>query len=131
MIENSPSLLRRYLSTFIDGIFIIAAFVIVSYVLPGDDTISTPVRVGLVLCLILSYDTVCTSKFCTLGQKLLGIRVRSKQTLEKISLPAAYIRIVVKIILGFISFLTIPISKERRALHDFAAGSIVIDARSV
>jgi uncharacterized RDD family membrane protein YckC len=131
MIENSPSLLRRYLSTFIDGIFIIAAFVIVSYVLPGDDTISTPVRVGLVLCLFLAYEPVCTSKFCTLGQKLLGIRVRSKQTLEKISLPAAYIRIVVKIILGFISFLTIPISKERRALHDFAAGSVVIDARSV
>ena len=99
------------------------SFIIVSYILSGDNAISIPVRIGLLLCLFFAYEPVCTSKVCT-WPKIMGIRVRSKQTLGKISLSSAYIRIVVKILLGFISFLTIPLSKERRAIHDFAAGSV-------
>lgn len=131
MIENSPSILKRYMATLIDGVFVITTFIIVSYILSGDNAISIPVRIGLLLCLFFAYEPVCTSKVCTLGQKIMGIRVRSKQTLGKISLSSAYIRIVVKILLGFISFLTIPLSKERRAIHDFAAGSVVVDSKFV
>jgi uncharacterized RDD family membrane protein YckC len=54
------------------------------------------------------------------------IRVRDYQTLERISIPAACARIFVKIILGFISFLTIPIDSAKRGIHDIAVGSVVI-----
>jgi len=45
---------------------------------------------------------------------------------ENISIPAAYLGIIVKIALGFISLVAIVFTKDRRAIHDFAAGSIVI-----
>lgn len=58
----------------------------------------------------------------------MGVRVRKHVTYARISLPAAYARIVVKIVLGIISFLTIPFTKDRRGIHDFAVDSVVIRA---
>jgi uncharacterized RDD family membrane protein YckC len=75
------------------------------------------------------YEPFCTSFSCTLGQKLTGIRVRMLSSYERISLPRAYLRIVVKLFLGLISFFSLPFSKNRRAIHDFAVGSIVIYER--
>lgn len=123
---NYPSILRRYLATFIDGCFIFAAFFAVSYGLNQQGTVVDILRVGLILLFFFAYEPICTSRFCTIGQKLMHIRVRRVSNLEKISIPAAYLRILVKIVLGFISLLAIVFSKDRRALHDFAAGSIVI-----
>ncbi len=36
----------------------------------------------------------------------------------------AYIRILIKIVLGIISFFSIPFTKNKRALHDFAAARL-------
>ena len=36
-----------------------------------------------------------------------------------------------KITLGFISFFTIPFSKEKRALHDLIIGSVVLEENAV
>jgi uncharacterized RDD family membrane protein YckC len=63
-----------------------------------------------------------------LKQRRTGIRVRTNESFEKISVPAAYLRVVIKILLGIISLLSITFTKERRAVHDFAAGSVVIMA---
>lgn len=38
----------------------------------------------------------------------------------------AIIRYIIKISLGWISFLTINSNYEKRAIHDFVAGSVVI-----
>jgi len=65
-----------------------------------------------------------------LGQWIMRIRVSQLPDFEKISIPSAYIRTLMKIFLGLISLFTIPITKGRRAIHDFAVGSIVITANS-
>jgi uncharacterized RDD family membrane protein YckC len=45
-------------------------------------------------------------------------------------MPAAYLRYVLKLLLGFYSFFAMSFNKERRALHDLASGSIVLDSRA-
>ncbi len=121
-----PSILRRYMATFIDGCFIMTVFFTASYALNQQSEISDYIRVAVICFMFFGYEPICTSQFCTIGQKLAGIRIRKASNLEKISVPAAYIRIVVKIVLGVISLLAIAFTKDRRAIHDFAAGSIVI-----
>jgi len=124
-----PSILRRYLSTLIDSIFIISMLILVSYIFQQKHGIANQTRVVLIFSMFFIYEPLCTSFFCTLGQKVTGIRVRDYAAFgeQKISLPKAYLRIISKVFLGFISFFTIMFSKEKRAIHDFLAGSIVLE----
>ena len=122
-----PSILRRYLSTFIDSLFVIGVLILVSYLLDSEENAATNIRLGIILFMFFVYEPIFTSNFCTIGQKLTGIRVRKISTGNKISIIQAYVRIILKIFLGLISFFTIPFSKNKRAIHDFAVGSFVID----
>lgn len=127
-IPNSPTILRRYLSTFIDAMFILVVFVALSFVFKDNSSSSDSIRLLVFFVMFFCYEPIFTSMACTVGQKITGIRVRTLNTHQKISILSAYIRIVVKILLGFLSLLSIPLTKGRRAVHDYAAGSIVIMA---
>jgi len=121
-----PSIIRRYFSTVIDGLFIFGIFVLSSYILDTKNTAATKIRLGIILFMVFVYEPIFTAYFCTLGQKITGIRIRKFSTGNRISLIRAYLRIIVKIFLGIISFFTIPFTKNKRAIHDFAAGTFVI-----
>jgi uncharacterized RDD family membrane protein YckC len=121
-----PTLFRRYLSTLVDGLLLIGGIVVFSNLLGNREGL-TGFRIALFLFLLLGYEPVLTAYACTLGQYLLGIRVRRVDApTRRLSLPAAYVRYLVKVPLGLISFLTIGFTKQQRALHDFAAKSIMI-----
>lgn len=122
----SPSILRRYMSTFIDGVFILTTFLAVSAVLELSQVVPDTIRVPLILGILFLYEPICTSLLCTVGQKLTGIRVRKLDGKTKISLFAAVLRYLVKVVFGLFSLLSIPFSKNRKALHDFASGSVVV-----
>ena len=109
----------------------VMVFIIVSYIFQGESDFSKNFRVAAIIFLFFMYEPICTSRFCTVGQKLTGIRVRKRFLHERISIPAAYLRIVVKVFLGIISFFSIPFSKNKRAIHDFAVGSVVIFKKPV
>ena len=126
MEYHYPSILRRYFATFIDGMLVIAVLIVSSYIFQFESEIITKTRVIIILFMFFVYEPLCTSMFCTLGQKVMGIRVRKRFTHERISILSAYLRIVIKIFLGIISFFTLPLSKEKRGIHDFAVGSVVI-----
>jgi uncharacterized RDD family membrane protein YckC len=126
MEMNYPSIIRRYFSTFLDGIFVVVIFVLSSYILDTGNSTATKIRVGIILFMFFVYEPIFTTYFCTLGQKITGIRIRKFSTGKRISLIRAYLRISVKILLGVISFFTIPFTKNKRAIHDFAAGTMVI-----
>ena len=123
-----PSILRRYLSTFIDGLFVIGMIVLFSYALEIENTTAIKIRIGIILFMFFVYEPTFTAYFCTLGQKITGIRIRRLPTGKRISLFNAYLRIIIKIFLGAISFFIIPYTKNKRAIHDFAIGSVVIFA---
>jgi uncharacterized RDD family membrane protein YckC len=121
-----PTILRRYFSTVLDGLLVILVFILSSYFFESDNSLYSSIRIGLILFMFFVYEPVFTSFFCTLGQKIAKIRVRKIGGKERINLFQAYIRIVIKIFLGIISFFTIPFSKKKRAIHDIAVGSVVI-----
>ncbi len=123
-----PTLTRRYLATAIDVAFVLAAMILISYLFEDAGETGVKVRVGLILFLFFVYEPLCTSRFCTLGQKIMRVRVRRYPSLERISLFMAYTRIIVKAVFGILSFFTLPFSQKRRAIHDMAARSIVVFA---
>ncbi|MCP3931248.1 MAG: RDD family protein [Bacteroidetes bacterium] len=126
MAFEYPSLMRRYFSTLIDGLFIIGMIVLWPYLLESASETAINIRVAIILFMFFIYEPFFTAFFCTLGQKITGIRIRTLSSGNKISIIRAYLRIIVKLILGVISFFTIPFTKHKRAIHDFAAGSLVI-----
>ena len=121
-----PTLTRRYIATAIDVAFVLAAIILISYLFENTGSIGVRVRVSLILFLFFIYEPLCTSRLCTLGQKIMGVRVRRYPSMERISLLMAYARIIVKGLLGILSFFTLPFSQNRRAIHDIAARSIVV-----
>ncbi len=121
-----PTLTRRYIATAIDVAFVLGIIVLVSYLFENADATGVKIRVGIILFLLFVYEPLCTSRLCTLGQKIMGVRVRRFPSLERISILMAYGRIIVKGLLGVFSFFTLPFSKNRRAIHDMVARSIVI-----
>jgi uncharacterized RDD family membrane protein YckC len=125
---NYPTLTRRYIATAIDAVFMLAVIILIAYLFENAGETGVKVRVALIMILFLVYEPLCTSRFCTLGQKIMRVRVRRYPSLERISLFMAYTRIVVKAFLGMVSFFTLPFSQKRRAIHDMAASSIVVFA---
>lgn len=125
--EKYPSILKRYLSTLIDSLFVLSMMILVSYLFQSNNQLATNARVGMILFLFFVYEPICTSKFCTIGQKVTGIRVRAMFLRQNISISKAYFRIIIKILFGFLSFFTIPFTKNKRAIHDLIANSIVIE----
>jgi len=121
-----PSIIRRYLATFIDGLLVITILISISYIFQGENDLIIGIRIAFILFVFFVYEPIFTSKLCTMGQKVTGIRIRTQFLHERISIPSAYLRIVVKLLLGIFSFFTIPFNKNKRAIHDFAVGSVVI-----
>ena len=127
-LEWIPRLPRRYAATVVDTLLVIVLLVVPSSVAPADDAIAQFSRFGVALVGLFVYDPVCTGRFVTLGQWVARVRVRRFDNGEKIGVARAYGRILVKVLLGFISFLALPFNPGRRAIHDLASGSIVIMA---
>jgi uncharacterized RDD family membrane protein YckC len=124
--SNYPLLVARIKSTFIDSMLIL--FVLVIVMMATEDLEhSTIIKVLLGLILGLLYEPVLSVYSATVGQRLTGIRIRKTTDLSRrINLLQSIIRFVVKITLGWISFITIHMNPKRRAIHDFVAGSVMV-----
>jgi len=121
-----PSVLRRYLSTTIDCLVLIVLFLVISAMFSQNLELAKIIRVSLILSVIFLYEPLFTSFGCTLGQKVTGIRVRTEKENHSIGVLQAYVRIVFKITLGFISFFSLMLSERKRAIHDLISGTMVI-----
>jgi uncharacterized RDD family membrane protein YckC len=124
-----PSLLRRYIASLIDGATIFVVFALY---------MRSPLRFAgsqapnyWPLLLLTLYEPLLTRYQCTPGQLLMRIRVRTEPRIERVPVLRTFIRLAVKYFLGIISFAFMPAHRQKRALHDLAAGTIVVDARSV
>lgn len=122
-----PLLGDRVQSTFIDTILIVIMLFIIASVLDRYENTPVGVRIALFAGLWVVYEPLCTSLGCTAGNYIKKIRVRqSDDTGKRINILQALVRYILKIALGWVSFLTIHSNKERRAIHDPGAGSVMI-----
>ena len=129
--ENFPPLIKRFQSLIIDQVFIILCMVVFSQLLSNTNEESTGALRGFLLFgLFFLYEPFCMSFGCSIGNYVAGIRVRKFGEEEKrINIFQSYLRFIVKILLGIISFFTVTSNKYKRAIHDMAAGSIMIYAK--
>src|SRR5438128_9269775 len=71
-LEWLPSIPRRYATTTIDGLLVLAVFMIPSAVLPQNET-SRVVRILLALLALFVYEPLETGRYVTLGQWVTGV----------------------------------------------------------
>ena len=124
-----PTIPRRYAATMIDALLMLTVFIVPIVILP-ESAVSRIFAVVAAFVMFFLYEPICTGRYVTLGQWMTGVRVRDFKTGQHIGIPRAWGRIILKAFLGFISFLIIPFTAGRRALHDTATGSIVILAKA-
>lgn len=130
-IEAQPSeyplLIDRVQSAFIDAIFILILMFCFAALLDKIEDPPVWIKIVLFFGLFAIYEPLCITLGGTLGNHIKHIRVRqAEDTARKINFPQAFVRYLIKMLLGWLSFLTIHFNRERRAIHDFAAQSIMI-----
>jgi uncharacterized RDD family membrane protein YckC len=126
-----PDLKTRIQSVFIDGMLMIGLMFAAAWLLDkinpsGED--DGWIRAVLFFGIWGVYEPMATTLGGTAGNYLMNIRVRQNDnTGKKINLLQAFTRFIIKFLLGWISFLTIHTNNEKRALHDLATGTVVIE----
>lgn len=127
VLAQYPSLVQRIQSTFIDLLVIIVLMFGFTSILDRFNDVPNWIPVAIFSGIWFVYEPFCTAFGCTLGNYIKGIRVRRQNDFSRrIPFHAALLRYVVKTLLGWISFLTINTNTQRRAIHDFAAESVMI-----
>lgn len=123
-----PSLLARVKALVLDSLVILFVFSTLSVLINSLGDIPSFLKGFILIFMIYLYDPLLTSFFgATLGHRIMGLTVRRYNNHDlKISLGKALIRFFLKLLLGWISFLTVTSNKQKRAIHDLVSGSIVI-----
>lgn len=127
---NFPPLMLRIQSMLIDQVFLVVCMIVVFQIISQANLeVSGTIRAALLFGLFFVYEPVCIALGCTVGNYLVGIRVRRiNDETKNINLLNSYFRFIVKITLGLFSFFTVTSSQMKRAIHDKASESIMIYA---
>lgn len=119
-------LIKRIRAVLIDGVLI--PVVALGTLIIGDSLGVTGVaaKMALIVCPIFILEPAMLSLTGgTVGHHLVGIKVTQKDGVKYINIFAAVIRFLVKILLGWLSFIFVFTTRKHQAVHDLIAGSIV------
>lgn len=124
-----PSLVARIKAVFIDLLIMLAIFTITTLFIDVFGDIHSAIKGFILIFMIYLYDPVFTAfTGGTLGHKVMKLKVRKYNETDKyISFPRAFLRFLIKATLGWLSFLTVTGNKDKRAIHDMASGSIMLN----
>ncbi|AFD07555.1 RDD family protein [Solitalea canadensis] len=127
MTDKYPRLIDRFQSTFVDAIFVVIVMICMFSLLEQFEDTPGWIRGTLFIILIIGYEPICVANGCTLGNYVKKIRVRQHaDNTQKISFVKAILRQIIKLSLGWLSFITVFSNNERRAIHDELSGSVMI-----
>jgi len=125
--EAYPELGDRYRSILIDSLVIIAMMFGAGYLFEAWRSAPENARLWTGLFIFAGYEPLMTSLGCTLGQYVMKIRVRrSSDEVRRVNLLQAYSRYVIKVLLGWLIFLSIGANPRRRGIHDLGAGTVMV-----
>lgn len=121
----------RIKAVVIDSIILIALMFAVTEIFALFEVVPNFFRIMAFIFIFVLYDPILTVKYgATVGHSFSNIVVKNeKDHTKNITFPKALIRFLVKFSLGWISLVTVTGNEKRKAIHDFAAGSIVIEAK--
>lgn len=128
-MSNYSDLTTRVKAAFLDGVLLVIMMFVFGSILNKFHIENLTVKKNGFVFIFLFYDPIFTSLFGgTIGHLMNGLRVRREDNEDKnINIVFALIRYVVKVILGMLSFFYISGNDKGRAIHDLAAGSVVIE----
>jgi uncharacterized RDD family membrane protein YckC len=125
-----PTIKARYISMLIDILIIILISSAISSAFEIIGSVPGFVKGILFVVVVLLYEPILITSGSTIGQLFMNLRVRDfKHPDQKLSFHLAILRTIVKILLGWLSFVTVTFNVNRRAIHDFASGSIMLSKR--
>jgi len=126
--ENYPGVLMRVKAVIADSVFLVIFMVGITFMFNKFEYVNENLRIAAFLFIFVFYDPLFTSLFGgTIGHKMNGICVKRGTNHERnVIFPLTLIRFLVKAFLGWISLLTISGNEERKAIHDYMAGSVVL-----
>lgn len=129
MNKNYAPLFDRVKAAFIDAIVLIGAMYAISEIFALFEEVPNALRIIASVIIFILYDPFFTSFYGgTIGHSYAKIGVRSDEETEKnIPFLKALIRFLLKATLGWISLLTTTGNEKRKAIHDFAVNSIVVE----
>ena len=106
---------------------IISVFLL-TYISTEIIEISTDVKPFIFFGLLFLYEPIMTTFYCTIGQLLMGFRIRKiSDESSKINIFQAFLRLIFKYLLGWLSFLTVTFNSKNRAIHDFVSSTVAIN----
>jgi uncharacterized RDD family membrane protein YckC len=127
-VAELPRLVSRIKATFIDFLILLFVFAVSSVVIDAVGGAPSFVRGAILIFMVYVYDPLLTCLYGgTIGHRILGLRVaRYDYPEQRISIIRSSVRFIIKYTLGWISLFTVTASDEKRAIHDFASGSILL-----
>lgn len=126
MKEKYPFILERVQSILIDSVLIMACMILFSDILSHFKNVPNWLRATLLISLFL-YEPICTTLGGTIGNNIKNIRIRkNSDETRSVNILQAIIRYFFKLLLGWLSFITIFSSNKKRAIHDIISGTVVV-----
>ncbi|MBL8010729.1 MAG: RDD family protein [Flavobacteriales bacterium] len=127
-----PELGDRYKSITVDLLVIIALMFAAGYLFEAWTSAPESARILAFIIIWAGYEPIATSLGCTLGNYVMKIRVRrSSDESRRINVLQAYVRYIVKVLLGWLIFLSMGANPRRRGIHDLAASSVMVRLNEV
>jgi uncharacterized RDD family membrane protein YckC len=125
-----PEMGERYRSIMVDAMVLVGLMFTATWIFDHWPDAPGEMRFFAFLVIFAGYEPVAISVGCTLGNYVMGIRVvRARDGSSRINIFHSYLRYAVKVVLGWLSFLTVGSDARRRALHDMASGSLMVKVR--
>lgn len=121
-----PTLLKHVQSNYIDRVITYGLIWLFISAAIRVDSESLALKAIAVL-LALSYEPLLVTFGRTVGQMVMGIKVKQLSMDERVPLLNAFARFWLRMVLGWCTFLTIHTNPERRAMHDLATGAVVVE----
>ncbi len=124
---NLPS---RIKAVTIDSFLLIVFMYMFTLVLDGFENVPDGLKVGFVLAFLV-YEPIFISFYGgNIGHFYSKIEVKQeKDTGKNIPLRRAFLRYLIKITLGWISLVTVTTDEHKKAIHDYAGKSVVLDVQ--
>ena len=122
------SLQSRIKAAVVDGILLIVLMYSTTEILNYFNDVPSSVRMYLFILLFVLYEPILVSIFgSTAGHYYSDIRVKRENNFNKnLIFPLALLRFILKLLLGWLSLLTITSSEKHQAIHDSIVKSVVL-----
>ena len=118
----------RVKAVIIDSVILILVMYCTSIVLDNLENVKASTRAILAILYLVLYEPIMVTCFgFTLGHYYCDIHVKKATDLKSnVSFPVAFIRFIIKFLLGWLSLITVTSSTKKQAIHDTVVDAVVL-----